>query len=71
MKNLRVNIEGIDFMKASLSKRYAKCVGVARKDNKIMMTNVSTRQGLVEFTPEEWSVFVKGVKNGEFDTQKI
>jgi len=44
------------------------CVEVFLSEEVVLVRN-STKPGhKVEFTKEEWDVFVKGVKNNEFDT---
>ena len=70
-KNVRLDIDGVSYMKASKSGKYCKCVGVGRENNKIIITNTTTKQGRVEFTPEEWNVFLHGVKNDQFDIANI
>jgi predicted secreted Zn-dependent protease len=44
------------------------CVGVALSDGKIHVTNTTTSNSpTATFTKEEWTAFIAGVKNGEFD----
>lgn len=44
------------------------CVGVALSEGKILVTNTTTSNSpTATFTKEEWTAFIAGVKNGEFD----
>jgi predicted secreted Zn-dependent protease len=43
------------------------CVQVTTEEGKILVRNTYEPDKIVEFTKEEWDVFVEGVKNGEFD----
>jgi hypothetical protein len=45
------------------------CVGVLRLDDgRILVTNTNSKQRqLLAFTPEEWTAFVSGVKDDQFD----
>ena len=43
------------------------CVMVGGLDTQLITVRSSIRVGAVMFTREEWGVFVKGVKAGEFD----
>ena len=60
-------INGIKFIRSSYSGKYLECVGVAKSNGKILVTNTDTKKGLVEFSEKEWEIFIKGVKNNEFD----
>jgi hypothetical protein len=42
------------------------CVEVARIDGMVAIRN-STDAAVLIFSPEEWSAFTAGVRNGEFD----
>lgn len=61
-----MKIDQNEFLKSSFSGKYG-CVGVARKDDTIMVTNTKSKLTIVEFTPYEWECFIRGIKNGEFD----
>ena len=61
-----VMIKGIKFKKSSFTRRRL-CVGVSIKKDKVMVTNTTRKQPIVEFTHEEWIAFINGVKNNEFD----
>lgn len=49
------------------------CVGVAATpDGHFLVTNTSTNNSApVSFTTEEWDTFIAGVKNGEFDPERL
>ena len=57
----------IKFKKSSLSENYTGCVGVAKKEEKILVTNTKNLKPVVKFTKTEWEAFLKGIKEGEFD----
>ena len=68
-KELRkVKFNDDDFRKASGTLMRRICVMVAHKDGAIAVRDSkdASKMTLV-FNEEEWSVFVKGVKAGEFD----
>jgi hypothetical protein len=46
------------------------CVEVKQGKDKIFVRSTFRQEDVVEFTFDEWEVFVKGVKSGEFDIQK-
>ena len=57
-----------DFKKSSHSFPVG-CVDVKRSEKIIAVRNSKNQDGpVLEFTKEEWSAFIKGVKDGEFDT---
>ncbi|MHB1316886.1 MAG: DUF397 domain-containing protein [Minisyncoccota bacterium] len=58
-----------DFKTSSWSKNNPKtCVAVAIKPEGVGVRNSNDpTKNTTNFTREEWSAFVKGVKNGEFD----
>ncbi len=60
-----------DFRKSSWSKNNPKtCVEVAIKKQGVAVRNsTDPRQKTVFFTRKEWSAFIKGAKQGEFDRQ--
>ena len=44
------------------------CVEVRIDDDLVRVRDAKDRQGgQLAFTPEEWTIFVRGVKAGEFD----
>ena len=43
-----------------------QCVEVAEVGSSILIRNSNRPDQVLAFTHEEWDVFVKGVKNGEF-----
>lgn len=44
------------------------CVYVSLEDPVIKLKD--ERGNILNFTPHEWKIFIKGVKNGEFDLRK-
>ncbi|WP_459549966.1 DUF397 domain-containing protein [Nocardia sp. X0981] len=49
------------------------CVEVAKTTtgNFLVRNSNSPNSGTVEFTDAEWIAFIKGVKNGEFDPDRL
>jgi len=43
------------------------CVGVAMGSDAVHVTNTTTPGPIAQFSRAEWSAFIAGVKNGEFD----
>ncbi|OGN05935.1 MAG: hypothetical protein A2746_02420 [Candidatus Yanofskybacteria bacterium RIFCSPHIGHO2_01_FULL_44_22] len=66
-KHIKVRDE--DFRTSSWSKNNPKtCVAVAITPNGVAVRNSNDQtKNAVFFTNDEWSTFVKGVKNNEFD----
>ena len=63
-----IEIDGVQFQKSSFSAHGGgHCVGVACKNDMMLVINTNTRESVARFTKEEWQAFVAGVKNGEFD----
>lgn len=60
-----VEIDGHKFKKSTFTR--GRCVGVSIEKEKVLITNTSRKQSIVEFTVDEWDAFIKGVKNNEFD----
>lgn len=61
--------KNLQFQKSTFSDNYKPtCVGVARNGEKIVLTNTNSMKEFVDFTPDEWDAFIKGVKAGEFDS---
>lgn len=56
-----------DFVKSSFCANCANCVGVAIEQDAVYVTNTAHPGSVAKFSHDEWSVFVAGVKNGEFD----
>lgn len=57
-----------EFKKSSLCHHCKHCVAVAHKDGIIAVRDTKDfNKATLQFTKEEWQVFVAGVKNGEFD----
>lgn len=64
----RIKVRDGDFKKSSWSKNNPKtCIAVAIKPNGVAVRNSNDpTKNTVFFTNDEWSAFVKGVKNNEF-----
>jgi len=64
----RIRVRDRDFKISSWSKNNPKtCVAVAIKPNGVAVRNSNdSTKNTVFFTNDEWSAFVKGVKNNEF-----
>lgn len=59
---------GFGWKTSSFSGGNDQCVEVAARDGHVAVRNSKRREGSrVEFTPEEWDAFIRGVKAGEFD----
>ena len=65
----RIRVRDRDFKKSSWSKNNPKtCVAVAIKPDGVAIRNSNDKtKNTVFFTNDEWSAFVKGVKNNEFE----
>lgn len=46
------------------------CVEVKQSEDKVFVRSTFKHDTVAEFTFDEWEVFVKGVKSGEFDIVK-
>lgn len=61
-------IKGLNFKKSSFSSDEKYCVGVCKKENRIIVINTKDKnETMCTFTKKEWEAFVNGVKNNEFD----
>jgi len=60
---------GLGWIKSSLSFANSNCVEAARFESGLIGVRDSKdpRGAVLRFTPAEWSAFVGGVRNGEFD----
>lgn len=68
LKKLFIEIDGVRYRKSSYSKvGGGHCVGVACKDETVLVTNTNGRGPMVRFSKGEWHAFIAGVKKGEFD----
>lgn len=64
-----VEVSDPQWRKSSYSGQAGSCVEVAQGDGRIAVRNSNDRDaGTVYFTRSEWTAFVAGVKDGEFDT---
>lgn len=62
----------LDFKKSTHSKHEqygdGNCVEIKRMENKILIRDSKQQDGdILEFTKSEWSAFIAGVKDKEFD----
>ena len=56
------------FRISSFSDYGKTCVGVSVGETRILLTNTSSADSpVIEFTHAEWTAFLQGAKNGEFD----
>ena len=46
------------------------CVEVKQTDDRVYVRSTFKKDVVVEFTFDEWEVFIKGVKSGEFDVKR-
>ncbi|MEH1129240.1 DUF397 domain-containing protein [Micromonospora sp. CPCC 206061] len=54
--------------KSTRSSGNGNCVEVAILDHEIAVRDTKDRSGpVLQFTPVQWSAFVAGTKNGDFD----
>jgi hypothetical protein len=57
-----------DFNTSSFCSHCGHCVAVAYKDDVIAVRDTKDVNKMsLQFTQEEWRLFIAGVKNGEFD----
>jgi hypothetical protein len=66
-KGARIEVNGVVYQKSSRSNSSQMCVGVAYKNNNVLVINTNTKDLVLRFTREEWSAFIEGVKADEFD----
>lgn len=66
-KGALIEINGVLYRKSSCSNSSQLCVGVAYKDNDVLVVNTNTQDLVLRFTREEWRAFIAGVKANEFD----
>ena len=61
------------FIKSSFSPSApnVRCVDVSIGENDVLVTNLAQKKcQVIKFSLDEWSAFIKGVKNNEFDVGK-
>ncbi|QAZ66053.1 DUF397 domain-containing protein [Solidesulfovibrio carbinolicus] len=58
---------GKTFKISSFSGSGHNCVGVSINNDMISVINTNTKDSIIDFTKDEWSAFIAGVKNSEFD----
>jgi len=63
------NNNNTKFKKSSFSdeKNYQNCVEVARSKDKVLVRHSKKTKDTLSFSIDEWSAFLQGVKNKEFD----
>jgi hypothetical protein len=66
-KTATIEINGVVYQKSSYSNSSQLCVGVAHKNNDVLVINTKTQDLVLRFTREEWRAFIAGVKANEFD----
>jgi hypothetical protein len=64
------NVYGARWKKSSLSMTNGNCVEVAPLGSgSVAVRDSKDRTGpVLQFTPDEWTAFLGGVRNGEFDS---
>lgn len=60
-------INGLAYQTSSFTEDRMRCVGVTKKNGRVLVINTKTRKSPVSFSVEEWQAFLLGVKKGEFD----
>lgn len=69
-KSGNTQFQPADFHRSSACGWAGSCVGVAVRGGIIAVTNTNdTRRRTVRFNKQEWSDFLAGVKNGEFEVK--
>lgn len=46
---------------------FSRCVEVAIDDNRVLVRHSIQKTTVIEYTRDEWSAFILGVKHNEFD----
>lgn len=62
--------EQSQFRKSTFSSErdlFSRCVEVAIEDNRVLVRHSRQNATVIEFTRDEWSAFILGVKHNEFD----
>ena len=66
---MRRKYKDLDFKVSGWCKNRRNCVSVAVKSHGVAVRDTKDpSKTTLKFTQSEWKAFVKGVKNGEFDT---
>jgi hypothetical protein len=65
-KGATIEVNGVVYQKSSRSNSSQFCVGVAYKNNDVLVINTNTQDLVLRFTREEWRAFIEGVKADEF-----
>lgn len=67
-----MKFQNLKFKKSSFSPKGGDwCVGIAREEDKIIITNTKSKNLFISYTKEEWEAFIMGVKNNEFDFELL
>lgn len=66
---MKPNLDGAIWRKSSRSGSEGNCVEVATNlPNLVVVRDTKDRNGeTLEFTPDAWRAFIRGVREGEFD----
>jgi hypothetical protein len=68
MPSIGMDLGNLDWRKAQRSVNNGECVELARADGMIAVRDSKNPTGpVLMYTPAEWSAFLDGAKNGEFD----
>ena len=63
------------FKKSSFSNAdreiFSRCVEVCIEEKVVTVRHTKNYSVEIQYSPEEWDAFIKGVKNNEFDLKKI
>ncbi len=67
---METNSKGYDFKTSSYCDECScGCVEVKQTQDKVYVRSTFQKDTVVEFTFDEWKVFLEGAKNGDFDIQ--
>ena len=68
-KGATIEVNEVVYKKSSYSNSSQLCVGVAYKNNDVLVINTKTQDLVLRFTSDEWRAFLAGVKANEFDDE--
>lgn len=76
MKNIDLYSSGVMWRKSTFSNPSGNCLEVAEKDGSIVIQGLvhvrdskHPKGGMLQFTKNEWTAFIDGVRQGEFNLQ--